>query len=520
MKNWVYPEFVLALWAARRIDRPVKWIADRSESFLGDFQARDLVTEGELALDAEGRFLALRISNIGNVGGHTVAFVPLANGSRIVTSIYDIPQAAVRVRGVLTHSAPTAPYRGAGRPEAMHNLERLIDEAARVTGIDRVELRRRNLIPPEKLPYRNPLGVTYDCGAFHDNMEQVLQLSDWAGFEARRAEAKARGRLRGIGLSNYLETPVGWPQERAEITVRPEGRVDVVLGTQGHGQGHETTFAQVMVQQLGVPFEAVGLITGDTEIVKEGGGSHSDRSMRLAGSLMFWGCADIIKKGNTIAGHLLEAAESDIEFAEARFVVRGTDRSVGLFEVAAAAASDRVPEELRGRLGSDQEIWRRVPAYPTGAAVCELEIDPETGKTEIVRWSCVDDVGRVINPMIVHGQVHGGIAQGIGQVLMEHSYYDAEGQLIAGSMMDYAMPRASDLPRFNVKTSEAALTASNPLGIKGGGEAGTTPALAAGMNAIIDALRPVGIRELAMPATPGRVWKAIVVARAGQTSEP
>ena len=255
MKNWVYPEFVLALWAARRIGRPVKWIGDRSKSFLSDFQARDLVTEGALALDADGRFTALRISNIGNVGGHTVAFVPLANGSRIVTSIYDIPLASVRVRGVLTHTAPTAPFRGAGRPEAMHNLERLIDEAARVSGIDRVELRRRNLIPVSKLPYRNPLGVSLDCGDFHANMEKVLELADWSGFESRRAQSLARNCLRGIGLSNYLETPVGWPQERAEITVQPAGRVDVILGTQGHGQGHETTFAQVMVEQLEVPFE-------------------------------------------------------------------------------------------------------------------------------------------------------------------------------------------------------------------------------------------------------------------------
>jgi len=509
MRNWVYPEFVLALWAAKKLDRPVKWVSERSEAFVSDYQARDLTTRAALALDGDGRFLGLRIDHLGNIGGNVVSFVPLANGVRIVTSIYDLPAAYVRVRGVITNTVPTAPYRGAGRPETMFVIERLIDRAAAATGIDRVELRRRNLIPPERLPYTNPMGVVYDCGTFHENMARALELADWAGFPARRANAERRGRLRGIGLANYVETPVGWPQERCEITVRPEGRIDMILGTQNHGQGHETTFAQVIVDCLGVPFDSVNLITGDTAIVKEGGGTHSDRSMRLAGALMVWVSDKIVEKGKRIAGHVLEAAEEDVEFADGRFTVAGTDRSLGIFEAAAAALGDDMPADLRGPLADEHEMWHRLPAYPTGCAVAEVEIDPETGAPSLERWAAIDDVGRVINPLIVEGQVHGGIAQGVGQVFWEENVYDGSGQLVAGSFMDYCMPRADNLPGFTIDTCEAALTQSNPLGVKGGGEAGTTPSLGATVNAVMDALRGYDTAGLTMPLTSQKLWTVL-----------
>ena len=516
MKNGCYTEHALVLWAARKTGKPVKWVASRSESFLSDVQARDLVTDAALAFDAGGRMTALRIELYGNVGAHTVSTVPLANGSRIVTTVYDIPVAHVRTRAVITHTLPTAPYRGAGRPEAVLAMERLIDEAAAEIGVDRIELRHRNLIPPAKLPYRTAVNVTYDAGAFAENMQTALALADWDGAAARKTASAERGRLRGIGLANYIETPVGYPREMCRIAVDPAGGVDILAGTHASGQGHETSFPQVVAELLGVPFDLVRLRTGDTALIPDGGGSHSDRSMRLAGTLMFRGCAAIVARGRRLAAHLLEAAEADIAFAGGRFTVAGTDRSIGLFEIAARATTDSVPESLRGPLAAEERHNGRIPAYPTGCAVCELEVDPETGRIKVDRWSAVDDVGRVINPLIVEGQVHGGIAQGIGQALMEDiAYDDGSGQLRAGSFMDYAMPRADDLPAFAVETAENAPTAGNPLGIKGGGESGTTPALGAFMNALADALRPLGVADIQMPATPSRVWQAIRAACRG-----
>jgi carbon-monoxide dehydrogenase large subunit len=516
MRNGFYVEHALVLWAARKTGKPVKWVASRSESFLSDVQARDLVTDAALAFDANGRMTALRVELYGNVGAHTVSTVPLANGSRIVTTVYDVPAACVRTRAIMTHTLPTAPYRGAGRPEAMLAMERLIDEAAAELGVDRIELRRRNLIPPGKLPYRTPVDVTYDSGAFAENMETALALADWAGAAARKAASAARGCLRGIGLSNYVETPVGFPREMCRIAVDPAGSVEILAGTHASGQGHETSFPQVVAELLGVPFERVRLRTGDTALIPDGGGSHSDRSMRLAGTLMFRGSAAIIARGKAIAAHLLEAAEDDIAFADGRFSVIGTDRAIGLFETAAKAITEAVPERLRGPLAAEEKHFGRIPAYPTGCAVCELEVDPETGRITIDRWSAVDDVGRVVNPLIVAGQIHGGIAQGVGQALLEDiAYEDGTGQLRGGSFMDYAMPRADDLPSFAVEEAENAPTLGNPLGIKGGGESGTTPAPAAFMNALADALRPLGVADVRMPATPARVWQAIRDARRG-----
>ncbi|MBK19287.1 MAG: xanthine dehydrogenase [Rhodospirillaceae bacterium] len=504
MRNWLFPELALVAWAAKRSGQPVRWVSTRSEAFLSDMQARDLVTTAELALDEAGKFLAIRLDHLGNIGAHTMSFVPLANGVRLVTSIYDIPAAYVRVRGVLTNTLPTGPYRGAGRPEAMFNIERLIDEAATQIGMDRIDLRRRNLIPQEKLPYENPVELTYECGAFAENMEASLALADWNGFARRRKKAASGGLLRGIGLSNYVETPVGFPREVCDISIEPKGRVTVAVGTQSHGQGHETSFAQVIAEELGVPFDQIDIIFGDTDVVPDGGGTHSNRSMRIAGTLMVQGCQTIIRRGKALAAEFLEAAEDDIDYSAGLFFVTGTDRNISLFSLAEKARNSG------DSFIAEERFQGRIPAYPTGCAVAEVEIDPETGTVRVCSWTAIDDVGRVINPMIVEGQTHGGIAQGIGQALLEDIAYDDEtGQLTGGSFLDYCMPRADDLPFFTTETVNNAPTQGNPLGVKGGGEGGTTPAPAALINAIVDALRPVGVNDLEMPTTPLRVWQAI-----------
>ena len=508
-RNSFYPEFALIPWAARRLRRPVKWTCTRREAFLTDYQARDLLSAMELALDAEGGFLALRGVNTSNVGAHAVTFVPLNKGRELSTSVYRMPAAAVRGRAVLSNTSPLSAYRSAGRPQVMYVMERLIDLAARRHGFDRVELRRRNLVPPAAMPYTNPFGIVYDSGEYTAAQDRAVALSDWAGFEARRLEARRRRRCRGIGIANYIEIATGAPRERAQITVRPEGAIDVVLGTLSAGQGHETSFAQLIVEWFGVEPDQVRLVTGDTDLVAVGGGSHSGRSMRLGGVVMAKASDEIVDRGRRIAGWLMEAAPADIEFAERRFTVKGTDRSIDLFAVAAAALRSDAPEGLRGPLEAACDETMSTPSFPYGCAVCEVEIDPETGVVEIVRYTSVDDVGRAINPMIVDGQTHGGIAQGVGQALWELCDYDAEsGQLRSATFMDYAMPRADLLPAFTTEISEVPST-SNPLGLRGGGEGGTTPAPAAVINAIVDALAHLGVEHVEMPATPERVWQAI-----------
>jgi aerobic carbon-monoxide dehydrogenase large subunit len=512
-RNSCYPEQALVAWAARRLGRPVKWTGDRRETMLTDYQARDLVSHAELALDADGRFLALRAVNTSNVGAHAVSFIPLAKGVAVLPSVYDIPVASIHGRAVLTNTAPTTPYRAAGRPEVMFVIERLIDLAARRHGFDRIMLRRRNLVPAGVMPYRNPVGLLYDSGDYADAQDRVVALADWAGFEARRAEARRRGRYRGIGIANYIELNTGAPRERAEITVRPEGRVDVVLGTLSSGQGHETSFAQLVTEWLGVGVDQVRLVTGDTDLLPFGGGSHSGRSMRLGAVVMARASDQIVARGVQLAAWLLEAAPPDIEFVDSRFTVKGTDRAVGLFEVAAAAERSDTPEELRGPLAGVSDETMPVPSYPYGCAVSEVEVDPETGVVEVVRHTSVDDVGRAVNPLILHGQTHGGIAAGVGQALWELCHYDADGQLTSATFMDYALPRADSLPSFTTELSEVPST-SNPLGLRGGGEGGTTPALAAVINAVVDALAELGVEHIEMPATPERVWRAIQAARA------
>lgn len=512
-RNAFYPEFALVAWAAKRLRRPVKWTCERREAFLTDYHARDLVSHVELAFDAEGNFLALRGVNTSNVGAHGVSFIPLAKGIAVLPSLYHIPAVSMRGRAVLSNTSPTYPYRSAGRPEVMFVMERLIDLAARRHGFDRVALRRRNLVPASAMPYRNPLGLLYDSGDYVAVQDRAIALSDWAGFEPRRAEARRRGRYRGIGIANYLELNTGAPRERAEITVHPEGRIDVVIGTLSAGQGHETSFAQLIVEWFEVGLERVRLITGDTDVASVGGGSHSGRSMRLGAVVMAKASDEIVDKGKRIAAWLLEAAEADIDFSKRRFVVKGTDRSVDLFEVATAALRHDAPEALRGPLMGTSDETVSVPSYPYGCAVCEVEVDPETGVVEVVRYTSVDDVGRAVNPMILHGQTHGGIAAGVGQALWERCHYDAAtGQMQSATFMDYAIPRADMLPAFTTEISEVPST-SNPLGLRGGGEGGTTPALGAVVNAIVDALAELGVEHIEMPATPERVWRAIHPAR-------
>jgi carbon-monoxide dehydrogenase large subunit len=509
-RNFFFAEYGLLPWAARRVGRPVKWPGDRSESFLSDYQGRDLTVEAELALDAEGRFLAVRGIALSNVGAHTISFVPLRKSLGIMSGVYRIPAVHFRGRAALTNTPPTTPYRSAGRPEAIFVIERLVDIAARECGFDPVALRRRNLIAPADMPYTNGVGVTYDNGDYERGMDAALALADWAGFAARRRAARRRGRLRGIGIGNYIEGAGGFPRERAEVTVGANGRVELVLGTMNSGQGHETSFAQLLTTWLGVPFDSVDFVAHDTDRVSMGGGSHSGRSMRLASLVIGNATDEIIEKGKRIAGVLFETDPLDIEFRGGWFGVKGTDRRVGIFEVARAAATrGDLPEALRGKLDAVADQTVAAGAFPSGTHICEVEIDPDTGEVAIVKWSGVDDVGLAVNPLILHGQTHGAAAQGIGQALLEICHYHRDdAQSLSGSFMDYAVPRASSLPFFDCELIEMP-AASHRYGIRPGGEGGTTPALGAVINAVVDALAEFGVRHIEMPATAERVWRAI-----------
>ena len=513
-RNNFYPEWGLLPWAAQKVGRPVKWAGDRQESFLSDFQGRDLTVTAELALDADGNFIGLRGTNLSNIGAYTAHFTPLRKGLGIMSGTYRIPAVHFRGCAAFTNTVPTIPYRSAGRPEAIYVIERLVDLAAMETGIDRIALRRRNLIPPDAFPYKNGVGITYDNGEYENGMNIALRLADWDGFEARRTESKARGLYRGIGLAVYVEGAGGFPRERAEVTIGTNDRVELVLGTMNSGQGHETSFAQLLTSWLGVPHESVDYVAHDTDRVKAGGGSHSGRSMRLASLVIGKATDTIIEKGKQIAAHVLEAGVADIDFINGIFEIKGTDRRLGIFDVARAAAERTdLPEELRGKLDAVADQVTPAGAYPSGTHVCEVEVDADTGVVKLLRWSGVDDVGLAVNPMILHGQAHGAAAQGIGQALLENCYYDpASGQLLVGSFMDYAMPRADVVPSFNCELVEVPAT-SHRYGIRPGGEGGTTPALGAVINAITDALKELGVRHVEMPATPLRVWETIQEAK-------
>jgi carbon-monoxide dehydrogenase large subunit len=513
IRNNTCPELPLVAWAAKRVGRPVKWVCERREAFLTDFHGRDLTSEAELALDEDGYFLALRAINTSNLGASAISFVPLAKGIAVSSSVYHIPASHMRGVGVITNTSPTSAYRSAGRPEVMFVLERMIDIACRRHGFDRIELRRRNLVPPHAMPYRNPLGLVHDSGDYPASLQRAAELGDWAGFEVRRAEAHQRGQYRGIGIAASIELNTGAPRERAEITIDTSGIVELVLGTMSAGQGHETSFAQIVSEWLGVGPEQVRLVTGDTNRVQAGGGSASARSMRLGSWVIAKAADEIVEKGRRIAAAMLEVAEADVEFARQRFLVKGTDRFVGLFEAAAAALGTDLPPDLRGPLTGISDQLMSLPSFAYTCAVCEVEVDPETGGVEIVQYTSIDDCGRAVNPMLIHGQSHGGIAQGIGQALWEECFYDRDSaQLLSGSLMDYAMPRADGLPPFQTEISEVPST-TNPLGMRGGSEGGITPGLAVVANAIVDALREFGIEHIELPATPERIWNAIRTSR-------
>jgi len=512
-RNSSYPEFALVAWAARRLGRPVKWTGDRTASFLSDYHGRDLTVSAELALDNSGKILALRASNISNIGAYAISFVPLTKGTELMSSIYHVPTVSVRARAVYSNSSPTTPYRSAGRPEVMFVIERLLDRAAQTCGFDRLALRRMNLIAPQALPYINPFGMTYDSGHYEKVFNDAISLGDWSGFEARRAASMAKGLRRGIGIGCYIESASGAPHERATIKVSSERAVTVTIGTLSAGQGHETSFVQLVGEWLGVAPEAVTLVTGDTDLVSVGGGSHSGRSMRHAATTIRRATDQIIARGCRIAAYLLGADAADIAFADGTFRLMGSNRTVDLFEVASAAASQSgLPEELRGSLQATGDVDSRISSFPYGCHVAEVEIDIDTGQVRLARYTAIDDVGRAVNPMIVEGQTHGGIAQGVGEALMEHCIYDSTGQLLTASLMDYAMPRATDLPMFETAISEVPST-THPLGLRGGGEGGITPALAVIANAIVDGLREFGVEHVDLPATPERIWRAIQQAR-------
>ncbi|MGH6684482.1 MAG: xanthine dehydrogenase family protein molybdopterin-binding subunit [Pseudolabrys sp.] len=512
-RNRVYPEYGLVLWASRKIGRPVKYLATRSECFISDYQGRDLVTKLELALDVKGKFLALRATNISNAGARCVSLSPLSKGAGLITGNYAIPVASLRAMSVFTNTIPTQAYRSSGRPEVTFAIERLIDIAASMLNINRVSLRRRNLVKPKAMPYRNAVGMTYDSGRYEENMDLAMRIADWGGFNARKREAKKRGRLLGLGLANYVESSIGAPKEQARITIKSDGKVDVIIGTQPAGQGHQTSFAQVVSDLLQVPLECISIIMGDTDVVRAGGGTHSGRSMRHAATVFSMAAATLIANGKCIAAHILGTAPDHIEFNDGRFAARETNRSFDFLELAQEMTKHALPDDLARGLAVVTDNEMHDPVFPNGCAVCEIEIDPDTGNLALTRYACVDDVGRAINPLIVDGQTHGAIAQGIGQALWEQFVVEADsGQPLTGSLMDYGMPRAHLLPSFATEIVEV-LSPTNPLGIKAGGEGGTTGAPAAIVSALVDALKPYGIVNLEMPATPYRIWQAIQQAK-------
>jgi len=516
MKASVYPEYPCLLHAARVLGRPVKWTDERSESFLSDSHGRGHEVDAALALDAEGRFLAIRVEVFGNLGAYLSNATTLpatGNTMKNMVGVYATPLIEVSSKCVFTNTTPVGPYRGAGRPEGNYYMERLVDTAAAEMGIDRVELRRRNHIQPGQMPYNAPSGMAYDSGDFSAILDEALAMADWDGFPARRAESRRRGKLRGRGIGQYLEVTAPPTQEMGGIRFEPDGTVTIITGTLDYGQGHASPFAQVLCDRLGIPFDRVRLLQGDSDALIAGGGTGGSKSMMASGAAIVEASALCIEQGRRIAAHALEAAEADIEFERGRFVIAGTDRGVGIMELAEQLrAGMALPPGLPATLDV-QHIHEAAPsAFPNGCHVAEIEVDPETGITEVVRYNMVNDFGVLINPMLVEGQAHGGIVQGIGQALMEATAYDGDGQLMTGSFMDYALPHASDAPPFAFQ-SHPVPARTNALGVKGCGEAGCAGALPAVMNALADALSDAGVRHIDMPATPQRVWAAIEAAR-------
>ena len=525
-KIYHYAEEAIVTWAAGKVRRPVKWTAERSESFMSDAHGRDHVTHVELALDGEAKFLALKVSTIANMGAYLSTFAPCIPTylyGTLLAGTYTTPAIYVETKAVFTHTVPVDAYRGAGRPEATFLLERIVDLAADEIGMDPAELRRRNFIPATAYPYQTPVALQYDSGDYGTTLELALQAADYAGFEARRREAMARGKMRGIGIATYIEACGIAPSavvgslgaraglyESAAVRVHPTGSVSILTGSHSHGQGHETTFSQLVADRLGIPIESVEIVHGDTAKIPYGMGTYGSRSLAVGGSAIVKAMDKVVAKGRKIAAHLLEAAEADVEFKDGNFTVAGTDRSKTFGEVALTAyVPHNYPEDLEPGLDETSFYDPKNFTYPSGAHIAEVEIDPETGQVTIANFTASDDFGRIINPMIVAGQVHGGLAQGIGQALLEGCVYDKEtGQLLTGSYNDYAMPRADDLPNFSLSTN-VTLCTHNPLGVKGCGEAGAIGAPAAITNALVDALKPLGVRHVEMPATSEKLWRLI-----------
>jgi len=518
MKAQAYPEYVCLLYAARLLGRPVKWTDERASSFLSDSHGRDHEKVAELALDSDGRFLAIRLTGTGNMGAYLGTVAPLPstiNAVKNVVSVYRTPLIEVSTQCVFTNTSYVSAYRGAGRPEANYFMERLIDTAAREMGVDRIELRRRNLVEPAEIPYAAASAQIYDSGDFPAVFRHALDLADWKGFAERKRDSRERGKLRGIAVGSYLEVTAPPNKEMGGIRFEPDGTVTFITGTLDYGQGHATSFAQILSSRLGVPFDRIRLLQGDSDELIAGGGTGGSRSAASSSMAMVEAVRRVVEQGKQIASHVLEAAAADIEFADGRFIIAGTDRSIDLLELSAALRAgielpDDAPKTLDVKLASEP-----VPsAFPNGCHVAEVEIDPETGVIEVVKYCSANDFGTVINPMLVEGQMHGGLVQGIGQVLMENVVYDGEGQPITGSFMDYAIPRAADVPSFVTEHHPVPAT-TNPLGIKGCGEAGCAGAMVAVPNAIIDALSEYGIRHIDMPMTAESVWRAINAARTG-----
>jgi carbon-monoxide dehydrogenase large subunit len=512
MKIFLYPEQVLVLHAARLLQRPVKWTGERAEAFLSDTQGRDHVSTAELALDAEGRFLALRIDTVANLGAYLsnfAPFVPTGASTGMLSGLYRIPAVFANIKCVFTHTVPVDAYRGAGRPEAAYVVERAVDEAARVIGVSPLEIRQRNLIRPQDLPYTSAMGPVYDSGDFPAMLRRAAEAADWNGLAERKRAAGRRGRLLGLGIACYVEACGGVGEEEAVLRVDEDGGVTLIIGTQTNGQGHLTAYAQMLNEKLGVPLDKVRMIQGDSDIVKRGGGTGGSRSLLMGGVAINRASDKVIERIRQIAAHRFETALADIEFVEGIVRVVGTDRRMTLGEAAAAAAAGDLPAELQGPVQDKGDYVAEARTYPNGCHLCELEVDRETGKVSLTRYTVVDDFGTVVNPLLVVGQVHGGVAQGLGQALLEHTVYDADGQLLSGSYMDYCLPRADNLPDLAVTLVQDYPCKTNPLGAKGAGEAGAIGAPPAIVNALLDALAPLGVRHVDMPATPERVWQAM-----------
>jgi len=515
-KNSLYPEHVLVLWAARKLGRPVKWMGERGEAFLGDYMGRDNVSLGELAFDGDGRILALRVATTANLGAYLAPEGPLSptTNTPALAGVYRIPAIHVTVTGVFTNTVPTDVYRGAGRPEATYLLERLIEAAATQLGMDAVELRRRNLVAPADLPYQTSLGLLYDSGEFERVLDAALERAGWQSFAERRAAAERRGKRRGIGFSHYVERVAGAWAETSRIELTRDGNAVAYLGAMSNGQGHETAFAQLVADRLGLDIDEVEVVEGDTDRIATGHGTGGSASLGIAGAALDAAVLKVIERAKTIASELLETATADIEFVDGRFVVAGTDRAIALKEVARRAFEQRfVPPDGKPGLAESGDYRPKTPSFPNGCHVAEVEIDPETGALELVAYTMVHDFGRVLNPLLVEGQLHGGVVQGLGQAGFERVVHDPEsGQLLSGSFMDYCVPRAADLPEF-VFVERSTPSPSNPLGIKGCGEAGAAGAPPALINAVLNALAPLGVADIEMPATPERIWRAIQAAR-------